>query len=252
MSVQTSELTGTEVLRGVLYKHIVVFPYSSNFKLGADGEAEPYLSVLSKIAIDAAIGAMLSHDDAVLAIPGETPVAGRTGTTELMSDRAVAAGVKESSIIGLRSLKDGRYLNNTYLQAHALREHFQDDTDDLLVITLEYHAKRVLGALSAFDAKPRYMSRAEDILHASGITKYDPYFELTYHERRSEFAAWLMTNAVGLPKGQIPNVFTRIKGARIADIEHTDSGLVFVNGFANKKLAGLRRESHLVMTNAQH
>ncbi len=253
-------LSGKEALCEPSITHIDVFPYSSNIrlrsantietfphssdnKLEAANTLETYLSNISAMAIDSAIQVQLQNPYAKLVIPGETPFEDLPNTTDLMAQRAIDAGVDKDNIVRLYTLSDGRYLNNTFLQAQGLREYHQGNTEVVLVISIDNHGRRVLSAMKAFNTTPRYFTTVESILEAQGIHDYDRYLPVINWLRRTELLTRLVSDRVGLPKGQIPNYVTGRKGPRVVDVIEVQGHLVKEDRFAWKKRAQLLAEA---------
>ena len=94
---------------------------------------------------------------------------------------------------------------------------------------------RVCRAINAYKIKPIYKS-AESVFTENKITDYNEYLKLTPRLRLSETFAWMITNGVGLPKGQIPNFLEQHFGPRIVDISKDNAGnLVLENGLLHRK-----------------
>lgn len=240
-------VTGERALEAPI-NNVIVYPYCSNVRLDHEGELETYLSVMSTMSIDAGIELGLRNQNRKLTLPGETPFEDLANTTDLMGERATHAGIAEGALDGLYNLKDGRPLNNTYLQSQGIKEHTEANDQDLgnsIVVALDYHIARVYGAMAAFQATPRFAVTVESILHARDIRDYDKYLPVIAGLRRSEKLAKLMTPKIlGLDKGQIPNLAVARKGARIVDIAQEPNGtLVLENDFAAAKRARLEAKA---------
>lgn len=221
--------------------YVTPFPYGSNIRLTAEGQPETYLSIMSAMAIDAAVQV---HEDtgARIVIPGETPFEDLPDTTRLMTERAQAQGVPKDMIIPLHALVDGRRLNNTYLQAQSLSEH-HDLLDDMQVIALAYHMKRVAGAVQAFGINSSFRT-VESIFEDNNMSDYDKFYPLIAKLWRSELMARLITNGIGLPKGQVPNCIVKRMGARIVDIHKAEDGQLSIeNDLIKRKRSKLERQA---------
>lgn len=235
-------MTGEEVLGDSRpFAQVVVYPYSSNIGLDSTRTAlESRLSVMSKMSLDATALVQIEHPHTQIAIPGETPFDDLPNTTDLMVKRSKDLhDIPDDSLVPLHRVSDGRSLNNTYLQSQGIQEHFEGDSDGVLVVTLAYHAARVARVLKAFGMKPEFTT-VEAIMQEAGIHTYDRYFPVTNGLKMTEFVARCMTNGIFLPKGQLPNKLMERTGPRIVDIiEGEDGQLKLENKYANKKRAEL-------------
>jgi hypothetical protein len=206
-------------------EYIVVYPYSSNIEMGTNG-LEPRLSVLSQMALDAALAVWSRNPAARIVMPGETPFGDALpNTTTLMVRRAKKTpGISDDSLVPLHSLPNGRPLNNTYLQTKALAHHFgvQRRAGTILAVALGFHMPRVRSVVKAYGMKPHFAS-AEDILQTEGITTYDNYLPHIQHfGGRGERLLALLSSVDG--KGRLLNLMMQATGARVNDIIDDGAG----------------------------
>jgi hypothetical protein len=144
----------------------------------------------------------------------------------------------------LHQTKDGKFLNNTYLQTLGLAEAIRRQPEaptNILLETLEYHLKRVKRTAEAYGLRANFVV-AEDILHEHGITDYDQAFPVIARgTRKTEALAYLLTSAIGDGKGTLMNKVMGKAGARLVDVVEDSTGdWIFVNTMASKKLAALK------------
>lgn len=240
-------LPGAEALNGEPpVDNFVVYPYSSNAELdNRSTQLVSFLGVASLAAITATAEAWHrnGNPNAKIIIPGETPFEDLPNTTTLMMERAKELGVPEEALIGLNALKNGRYLNNTYLQSEALSEYFEGSIDEgrTVVLALRYHLDRVIDALRKRGMHPEFTT-VEDVLSVTGNNEYDDLLPVFSEGLRpSERIAKLITRFTGR-KGWVPNLIVRFKGARIVDLEGEVEKPKLVNNYAKKTLTKLRKE----------
>jgi hypothetical protein len=231
---------GTALRNSPDIEFIVPFPYGSNIEIGQEGP-EPMLSVLSLMAIDAALVVAEHHPDAKVLVAGETPYGDDLpNTTELMMRRAKQVSDRADAIVPVvRS--DGRPNNNTYRQAEAVAEHLREDPtagrlQNVLTIPLDYHAVRVAQTMGAYGVGSDFVT-AEAIFAETGNTQYNRYDQYIDGLRASERILMRIAR-----KGFIPNLLTDLRGARVVDVIEEDGSMKLINEIAQKRLAKLLQQ----------
>jgi hypothetical protein len=226
--------------------NIIVFPYSSNVRLGESG-IETYLSTMSTMSIEAGILLALRGSGKRLLLPGETPFEDLANTTDLMSAKATEAGIATEALVRLYRTAQGRPLNTTYLQSQCISERFcgtEENLENTLGLALGYHSTRAYDALGAFGKPPKYMVTVESVLQACGVHEYDRCLPAINGLKRSEVIARSMTlGLLGLSDGRIPNCLVKRKGARIVDVVRTANGWILETDFAYAKRSRLEKEA---------
>lgn len=240
MSGRGTVLTGKEALapdRQISF--IVPLPYSSNIEKYPD-RLVPVLSMLSQMAIDAAIKAWEANPDSRIVITGETDYEGLPNTTDLMAERArTTSDIPEDSMIQLHTLPNGRPLNNTNRQieavAHYLSSANVDDSGGVVGIPLGFHAIRVARAARAYGLSTMDFVTAEDVLHEGGVTEYDDRLSYLANLERSERIARFISRID--ERGKLFDLIMRVKGPKIVDVVPTETEDVYrlEQGFARAK-----------------
>lgn len=205
--------------------HVVAFPYNQNLELGPDGEPAARLSVLSNMAVDGAVALWEENPDSQLIFPGATCFPeDLPDTADLMIERARDAGVPEEACVGLHRLPNGRLLNDTHLQAEAVRLHFEDEPlaegAQAVTLALAYHLKRARQACEVRDI-PTDFAAVEDVLEeVGGLDEYKRYLPLFDDLKWSERAL----NALDVvdPRGRLLDRWVEHAGARIVDFVETE------------------------------
>jgi hypothetical protein len=230
-------LTGAEALDALEeIAYVAPHSYSANVRLDADGNPEPYLSILSQIAIDAAATVVEHQPGSKLVVTGETCYGDELPTTTtLMADRAIdILGVDAGRVVPL-SREDGRGLDNTYLQTEALANFFRNQAGQRAVIMpLSYHLKRIVHTAKAYGIDADFVA-AEDVLHAVGDHSYDQYLPHIEGLGVSEKALRFIN--IFDPRGRLLNwMMEKTKGPRLVDVVETDDGLELEQGYSADKL----------------
>jgi hypothetical protein len=228
----------------VRYDFISPMPYSSNIEIGADGELAPRLSLLSRMAIDAAAIAWRANPEATVITAGETCYGSELpDTPSLLFERALTANsVPATALKLLFCLKNGRTLDNTYLQLRGLRDFVQRPSPaNLLVLPLGYHAERVQEAAEALSLEVDIVV-VEDVLKMAGNTEYAEAVACTSGLAKSER---LLRRLQPLsPKGGLFNLITRATGPRLVDVvQDSDGSFILEQGLARTKKRQLQRAS---------
>jgi hypothetical protein len=219
---------------------IVPFPYGSNVEIGQEGP-EPMLSVLSQMSIDAALVVAEHHPGAKVLVAGETPYGDDLpNTTELMMTRASRQVPDRADALVPVVRSDGRPNNNTYRQAEAVAEHLRRGPaagrQNILTLTLDYHAERVARTMGAYGVGSDFVT-AEAVFEETGNTEYDRYAQYIDGLRKSERILMIMAR-----KGFIPNLLTDLRGPRVVDVVEEDGETKLINENAQNRLAELLQQ----------
>lgn len=226
---------------------IVPFPYTANFELGNHDGLRSRLSVLSQMAVESAVYAWRQHPAADIVMAGETAYPSDTlpNTTDLMLEYAKMAGVPERNLVGLYSSRDGSYLNNTTLQAQAIEAFIAEKEDgdpNILALGLEFHVPRIRQTLEAAGLSVE-VEAVEDMLHRAGISDYDGLIPYITPEFGGQEKLLLFLGRIN-PAGTLLNAVTKLRGARLADIEVATTGEpVLYTGRAITRLRQLQQEA---------
>jgi hypothetical protein len=222
------------------YDFIVPLPYTSTVVRGPEGEPEARLSVMSRMAIDAASLAWQSSPQAKLVIAGETAYEGLPNTTDLMALRAeYHCGVVPEAHVRLHALGNGQKLNNTYLQMRALAEAL-GGSSNVLFVPLGFHLPRVARIAKAFGFAGADLTSAETLLRAAGEHRYDVY--APFIPRLATAERWLGPLTVLDRKGRLLTAMTALLGGRQMNITVSNGHIVTENGSARQKLQRLHQE----------
>lgn len=217
------------------YGFVAPHSYSANVRAGSLGP-EVYLSVMSKMAIDAACQVVLARPESQLVITGETCYGDELPTTtELLVERASDVFNIHRDAIRPLAREDGKGLNNTYLQTEALSNFFKQSPEQpALIVPLGYHLKRIVHTAQAYGIQADFVA-AEDVLHAASINTYDRYLPLIAMLESSER---LLRGANKIDRqGKIMNLIMKLKGPRQVDVIEIDGELVLEEGYSQDKLA---------------
>jgi hypothetical protein len=224
------------------YDFIVPLPYTSTLVRGAEGGIEPRLSVLSRMAIDAASLAWQANPKAHLLVTGETAYGqDLPSTADLMALRAeFHGGVAPEAIITHTALPSGRKLNNTYLQMRAIATTLGENKGNVLFVPLDFHVPRTARIAQAFGFTTAAFAPAEAILRTANEHRYDvyaPYIPLLATAER-----WLHPLTAMDRKGRLLNALTAVLGGRQMDITVANGHIVIENGSASQRLQRLQQE----------
>jgi hypothetical protein len=224
------------------YDFIVPLPYTSNLVRSPEGGVEARLSVLSRMAIDAAGLAWQTNPQAKLVIAGEAAYDGLPSTTDLMALRAeYHCGVAPEALVMLHALGNGQKLNNTYLQMRALAEALGEPSGNVLFVPLGFHLPRVARIAKAFGFANAASIPAEAVLRDAGEHRYNVY--APFIPQLASFERWLGPLTALDRKGRLLTAITTLLGGRQMDIVVSEGRIVTENTSAQKKLRQLARAS---------
>lgn len=237
-----SVLSGEEILdAGQAVDFVAPHSYSSNVRLGPDGQPAPYMSIMTQIALDAAATAVGRQPESTLVLTGETCYGdAMPTTTDLMVERAIAELGLSAERVEPLSRDDGRGLDNTYLQTEALAHFFADHDGRAVIMPLSYHLRRIMHTAEAYGIEADFVA-AEDVLHAAGNHSYDRFLPRTHDLEASE----KVLRAINMfdRRGRFLNFMMRAKGPRLVDVVESDEGLVLEQGYSADKLKAVTASS---------
>ena len=240
-------LTGTEALsseRRVDY--VVPYPYGSNIATDLNGALLPRLTVMSQMAIDAAVHVLERHPEAKIVIAGETPYGeDLPNTTDLMIRRAQeVSAVADNSLLPLPRAEGN---NNTYLQTETIANFFSENgRANILLVPLSYHIRRVAQTIKPYRLTLSFVT-AEAVLQAAGNANYNKYLPSVQSLEKSERKLRFLNKLD--KEGKLLNWLTKTTGARLVDVVEDDQGeLVLEQGYARGKLQQAQSLSELLIT----
>ncbi|HVO86374.1 MAG TPA: hypothetical protein VMT23_01405 [Candidatus Binatia bacterium] len=215
-------------------EYIAPYPYSSNIDVVGQ-EYQPRLSVMSSMAIDAAVEAWKINPESKIVIAGETLYGSSLpNTTDLMVERAKqTSDIDDGSLVPLHRLPGGTLLNNTYLQTAALKNYFGDKKGGLISSPLNYHLQRVMHTARAYGLESGFTT-AEQILDTAGINDYSQYEAAIAGLESSERTIRLI-NRID-QKGRLFNLMSSRLGGRLVDVIEVNGRPELLQTTARKKV----------------